>query len=694
MNRLLKVAAVITIILCYGFAGGGAYAAADVNAFGQLLDKAKTYDFGKSRADLTTISDMIRQASGKPEMKDMEKQLDDFLKSDANYAAKQFVCRELSVVGTEASVPVLASMLTDEKNADSARYAIERIPGEAVDDALRQALSKANGNAKIGIINTLGVRGDKKTVGSLTELVNDPNQTFAVAAVAALGRIDDAGATEALAKAKDKTTGALRANVLDAYLRCAGRLAAKGQKDAASAIYKQLYATSEPLPIRVAAVQGMIITSDKTGDTIVEVLKSNDKPMQTAAIATLKVKDVAKTDVVKAAAEQLPNLGAVQQVQLLAAISDCGDRVAMPAVLAAAKSTESEVRVAALASMGTLGDASTVDLLVGTASATSGAEQKAAQDSLYRLRGADIDQTILSKLPDAEPKAKVELIRSCDQRNITAAVPILEKAVKDADGRVRVEAIKALRAVAGPQDLAGLIELQLAASGADRSELENTVVAVARKIPADKNPAEKVLAALPATKDLDARCSLMRVLGKVGDPAALPVLREALGDKEDKIKDAAVRALSDWPTAAPASDLLKVAQTSENQVHKILALRGYVRLTGLESDRPFDGAQGRPAEETIKMYKEAMSLAPNAVEKRMVLSGLGNTKSFEALQMAAGFLDDPELKQEAEAAVAKIAETTIQKHPQETKELLQKILASTTSDSVREQAQKVLKQGK
>jgi hypothetical protein len=157
------------------------------------------------------------------------------------------------------------------------------------------------------------------------------------------------------------------------------------------------------------------------------------------------------------------------------------------------------------------------------------------------------------------------------------------------------------------------------------------VVAVARKIPEDKGRAEKVLAALPSAKDLDARCSLLSVLGKIGDPAAMPVLREAIGDKEDKVKDAAVRALSDWPTAAPAADLLKVAQTSDNQVHRILALRGYVRLVGLESNRP--------AEETIKMYKEAMTLATNADEKRMVLSGVADAKSFDALQMAASCLD-------------------------------------------------------
>ncbi len=560
MNRLLKVSVIAAIVLCFG----GVIYAADSNEFGQLLSNIKTYDFNKSRADLIKISDMIREASGKPEMKAMEKQLDDFLKSDATYAAKDFVCRELSVAGTEASVPALASMLTDEKVSDIARYALERIPGAAVDDALRNALSKAEGKAKVGIINTLGVRGDKKAVDALAKLTNDANETVAVAAVAALGRIDDRDAQQtAIAKAKDKATGAVKTAAIDAYLRCADRLAAKGQKEAAGAIYKELYAASEPMIIRVAAARGMILTAgDKTSEVIVEMLKSADKPIQTVAIATLK--EVAKTDVIKAAAEQLTNLGAAQQAQLISALADCGDKVALPAVQAAAKSTDTAVRVAALKAMGTLGDVSSVDMLVAAAASSGGEEQKAAQESLYRLHGADVDEAILKKLPDAEPKAKVELVRSCEQRDIKKSVPVLMKTAKDADAKVRIESIKALRALAGPQDIAALIELQLAASGNDRGELEKTVVVVAHKIAEDKGQGQAVLAALPTAKDVDAKCSLLSVLGKIGDEAALPVLRESLGDKEDKIKDAAVRALSDWPTAAPAADLLKVAQTSEN----------------------------------------------------------------------------------------------------------------------------------
>jgi HEAT repeat protein len=700
MNRLFTIIAVITVIFYGGCETANmnkeTLAPAASNAFGELLGKIKTYDFNKSRADLVKISDMIRDASGKPEMKAMEKQLDDFLKSDASYAAKDFVCRELSVVGTEVSVPVLASMLTDEKVSDIARYALERIPGPAVDDALRKALPKAKGKAKVGIINTLGVRGDKKAVGVLAKLTNDANETVAVAAVAALGRIDDRMATLAIAMAKDKATGAIKTAALDAYLRCADRLTAKGEKAAAAAIYKELYAADEPMSVRVAAARGMIVTAGdgstgltagKTSEVIVEMLKSADKPIQTVAIATLK--EVAKTDVIKAAAEQMPNLEATQQAQLIAALTDCGDKAALPAVLAATKNSHDFVRVTALKAMGTLGDVSSVDMLVGAAAASGGEEQKAAQESLYRLRGADVDQAILKKLPDAEPKAKVELVRSCEQRNIKASVPVLMKTAKDADAKVRIESIKALRALAGPQDISSLIELQLAASGNDRGELEKTVVAAAKKIPEDKGQAEKVLAALPLAKDVDAKCSLMSVLGKIGDPAALPVLRESLGDKEDKIKDAAVRAISDWPTAAPAADLLKVAQTSENQVHKTLALRGYVRLAALKSNRP--------AEETMKMYKDAMALASDVSEKKMVLSGLGSTDSFEAMEMASSYLEDKELKEEAEAAVVKIAEERVKNSPRvsaQTKDILQKVIDGTTNESVREQARKLLKQGK
>ena len=76
---------------------------------------------------------------------------------------------------------------------------------------------------------------------------------------------------------------------------------------------------------------------------------------------------------------------------------------------------------------------------------------------------------------------------------------------------------------------------------------------------------------------------------------------------------------------------------------------------------------------------------------------LGGTDSFEAMEMAASYLDDKDLKEEAEAAAIKIAEERIKVTPKmsaQTKDILQKVIDGTTNESVREQAQKLLKQGK
>jgi HEAT repeat protein len=230
----------------------------------ELFEKIKTYDWGQSHAALTEVSDLVRKAgTSAKELRKIEKNLLEVLKSDATYACKQFVCRELSIIGTEQSVPTLGAMLTDEKLSDMARFALERIPGAAVNEALRSALPKTSGKTKVGIINSLGQRRDGKAVSALGSMVGDSDQMVAAAAVSALGQIADAEATKALAEAKGKATGELRLLVLDAYLKCADRLVAEGKKAEALTIYEEL--RKEPKPISIAALQGKLNAEKSKG---------------------------------------------------------------------------------------------------------------------------------------------------------------------------------------------------------------------------------------------------------------------------------------------------------------------------------------------------------------------------------------------------------------------------------------------
>lgn len=414
---------------------------------------------------------------------------------------------------------------------------------------------------------------------------------------------------------------------------------------------------------------------------VLEILRSGDQEMQ--AVAITMVKEMAGPEVTKALAKELPNLSAAGQVQLLSALGDRGDTAALPAVVAAAKAKDASVRIAALRALGQLGDASSVELLAQAAASSSGEEQKAARASLYRLRDPQADQVILAGIPKADAPTKFELISGVGERNIRAGMGTLLKTARDEDRKVRTESLRVLKVVAGPEDLPALVELLIKAqSSFDRSEAQKTVAAVAHKIEDKNRQGGSVLAVLPTVTEVQARCSLLSVLGKIGDRNALPVLTAALKDSNAEVQAAAIRALADWPTSEPAAELLNVAQSSGNKVHRILALRGFIRLLGLESARPVD--------ETVVMYKKAMSLSADAAEKKNVLSGLAGTRSLAALQMAADYLNDETLFNEAGFAAIKIAEGIHGDFPQQAMGMLKKIVQTAKSDSLRQQAQEAI----
>jgi len=228
----------------------------------QQLAKIKTYDFGDSRQPLTEFSDAIRKAYGKPEeLKKFETALLDVLKSDAKYAGKQYACRELSIIGTEQSVPVLAGMLTSQEYSDMARYALERIPGEAVNKALVQALAKAEGKARIGIVNSLGERSCKAAVADVAKCVGSSDQLLCGAAISALGKIGGPEAIKALDKARESAPDALKMTVYDAYLTAAEKLVAEGKRAEAMKIYSGLNREGMPAQVRSAALQGIVNAS-------------------------------------------------------------------------------------------------------------------------------------------------------------------------------------------------------------------------------------------------------------------------------------------------------------------------------------------------------------------------------------------------------------------------------------------------
>ncbi len=128
-----------------------------------MLAKIATYEVGQNPEVLNLFTEFLQESMGSPALlKQIEARLLRFLQSDATAAGKQFAFQDLSLVATDASIPLLAPLLVRTETSQMARYALERIPGPAADEALRKSLDKATGSVKIGIVNSLGRRRDGK----------------------------------------------------------------------------------------------------------------------------------------------------------------------------------------------------------------------------------------------------------------------------------------------------------------------------------------------------------------------------------------------------------------------------------------------------------------------------------------------------------------------------------------------------
>ena len=89
------------------------------------------YDYGRSSKPLRHLERMIGETHANADLRaHLENQLVKLLESDATGAGKQFVCRTLWRIGTDRSVPALASMLLDDKTAEMACYALASHPSD------------------------------------------------------------------------------------------------------------------------------------------------------------------------------------------------------------------------------------------------------------------------------------------------------------------------------------------------------------------------------------------------------------------------------------------------------------------------------------------------------------------------------------------------------------------------------------
>jgi len=683
MRRWTLGAALMGLVGLWGVAlAGEAAPAANVE---DCLKEVVAYKYGDSRKALLDLEGQIRATFGNAEARKaiVAKLAAALSGAQTTTDAKRFLCQQLSIIGGPEVVAVAAKLLPDADLSHSGRTILERVPGPEAAAALRDALGSLKEKLLIGVLNTIGERRDADSVAAVAKFLGDADPAVASAAATALGKIASADATKAVAAARGKAADAAKLAFANAYLRCADKLVADGKAAEAAAIYTEMTDAKEPKNVRIAALRGLVIADTaKALPLITAALMGDDPEMQ--AIATSFVRDMKGGAVAKAFVELLPKLKPPVQALVIAALADSGDPGARDAMLWGVKSEDAAVRAAALRGLAAVGTAEDVAMLVKTAAAGPDTDKGPAGESLARLGVKGADEALLKLLDGADVPTRSAIIRTLGVRRSAAALPAVLKAAADADEGVRIEALKALEALADEKQSAAIVKLLVdAKTPNERAAAERTAFTVLSKGKDAEARVEPLLAAL-GQAGTDAKCAILRVAGRLGGGKALAAVRAALKDADAAIQEAAIRALASWPDAAALPDLLELAKSAPKDNLKIIALRDYVRLVGLPNSR-------KP-EENLAMYKEAMALATRPDEKRLVLGGLREVKHIEALKMAAACLDDAALANEACVAVVEVAKAAGKADKEASKAALEKVLQTSKDKRLVNDAKNLINQ--
>jgi len=651
----------------------------DARILHDVLAEVAAFDYGKGPDALRLVADMVIESHDKPKgRKALAKRLADILATDATLAGKQFVCRQLWRIGDDDVVPQIAPLLRDPETADMARYALERMPDADAGKALEDALDEVDAATRVGIINSLGERRDERAGDDIARFVADADPALAQAAVAALGKIGGKKALDALLDVK-KTAAPEQVPTLDeALLSCAGQLLEDGKTDKATEVYEQLYAKEQRPRTRAAALKGWAAAMGPQSVFTVIMALLDESPLVRAAAADA-MRTVPGAEATEGFAAALFTMQPDAQLLILHALADRGDRAALPAIanriagsdvaelreaaldiLAkhagdadvpvlkdTAESDDTAVLLAAVAVLGQLGDTSVVPMLAKASAAQDQDFANAALASLALLKGEDIDQAIVQAMDGADAHMRVQLIRCLADRYAHDTVPALLKSATDENDDVRSESFKALRTIAIEKDLPAVVELMIGeANDAVRRDAEAAVVSIAKRVEEPDKRAAAALAAFPGTEgNIPGRCSLVRVLGKLGDDSTLEPLRADLKSDNAELNEAAIRALAEWRTPAPLSDLYDVASSGPSDVLRAVALRAYLRLLTVPSDRT--------AADTVQMYEQGLELATTVEEKKMALGGLADVPDQSSVELIKKYEGDAELKDEVALALEK-----------------------------------------
>ena len=304
-------------------------------------------------------------------------------------------------------------------------------------------------------------------------------------------------------------------------------------------------------------------------------------------------------------------------------------------VVAQMNASDEEVALAAIGAAGKIGGESALSALIAQ---LGGAHSPAAEKALLAFNGK-VDAGILKAL-DSEKKVLLPAMRIASARSMEEGAEKVFGLLASSDAEISGAAYQALAGVVEPShfnQLSALLEKGQQVPAIQKA-MKNALLPLSK---ADQ------LANIQSHMGKSANASLYYpVLAQVGTSEAIAEIRKGY---EGNYKQAAYEALLTIDNAEMIPVLFEMAQADKTNAQTLL--NRYTDLVNKSSQTPIQKFQS---------YSKALELASDVKLQNRLLSLLGGTHTYQALLVAAPYMDNQPTSESAASAVRTIVSKNIE----------------------------------
>lgn len=561
----------------------------------------------------------------------------------ASAAGRQAACQRLgqalAATGvTQDNVQAFAPLLLHRASVNDGCLALEPLAGAPVDAAFAAALSKADPDARLALIQAIGNRRVPIGVPALVPYLSS-GEPLSEAAASSLGQIGTAEALAALEQSPGRDAPALA----QARLACVTRL---GGPDLPRRLRDLLEDDRVGSPVREAAWKALLDAEPSAAtQRIIFALTSGDATRRATALHAVGLRS--DPALVEALAQALPGLGPEAQAAVLRALGSKGSAAAVDAAVSLCRSSDASVREAALTCLGNLpGTPSTATLLATIACGDDAADAKTAKHSLSTLSGPGVDDTVIAGVADPSAPRRAVFLEALGSRYMAKAAPLVLKARADPDPRARSAALESAGILCTPADQAELIRWCVGAS--DTTEVSRALKALASvtlRNPDVAGREKPIIDAIDHGSRAD-RLRLAHVLPRLGDDQALACAARLSLDADASVGSEGVALMVNWTGSAALDALVAAAEKGASPEVRQAALKAAIRT--IERRRTVPHAE--PSDRVGRL----LATDTDTETKRRLLLLLSRGDSKDALAIARGAAHDQALAADAADAESAI----------------------------------------